>query len=94
MTPMLRVSLAFSPDEAVPVGRLALERNVAVFEYDGTFAATGLRTVSVQESTCSTVTTLSAPSVVGCGNGSEGRRSLSAMTASSADTTKQHAAPM
>lgn len=42
MTPMLRVSLALSPDEAVPVGRLALERNIAVFEYDGTFAATGL----------------------------------------------------
>jgi serine/threonine-protein kinase HipA len=42
MTPMLRVSLAFSPDAGVPVGRLALERNVAVFEYDGTFAATGL----------------------------------------------------
>ncbi|HTD32450.1 MAG TPA: type II toxin-antitoxin system HipA family toxin [Candidatus Elarobacter sp.] len=42
MTSVLRVSLAFSPEAIVPVGRLALERNVAVFEYDGTFAATGL----------------------------------------------------
>ncbi len=37
-----RVALAFSPDHHVPVGRLAFEGNVVVFEYDATFASFGL----------------------------------------------------
>jgi serine/threonine-protein kinase HipA len=41
-TPLLRVTLAFSPDRYVPVGRLALDGNVVVFEYDAAFAASGL----------------------------------------------------
>jgi serine/threonine-protein kinase HipA len=41
-TPVLHVALAFSPDHQVPVGRLALDGNVVVFEYDGAFAASGL----------------------------------------------------
>ncbi|HEV2737005.1 MAG TPA: HipA domain-containing protein [Candidatus Elarobacter sp.] len=41
-TPVLRVALAFSPDHQVPVGRLALDGNVVVFEYDAAFAESGL----------------------------------------------------
>jgi serine/threonine-protein kinase HipA len=41
-TPVLRVALAFSPELQVPVGRLALDGNVVVFEYDAAFAASGL----------------------------------------------------
>jgi serine/threonine-protein kinase HipA len=40
--PVLRVALAFSPDHRVPVGRLALDGNVVVFEYDAAFASFGI----------------------------------------------------
>ncbi len=39
----LHVHLAFSPSEAVPVGRLALDRPGAVFEYDPSFITGGLQ---------------------------------------------------
>ena len=42
MPGVLDVALAFAPEDAVPVGRLALDGNVAVFEYAPGFAATGL----------------------------------------------------
>jgi serine/threonine-protein kinase HipA len=42
MTPTIDVAFAFSPGPRVPVGRLVVERNVAVFEYDAAFAATRL----------------------------------------------------
>lgn len=42
MTDVLRVSLAYAPGDEVPAGRLALDGNVAVFEYDAAFAASGL----------------------------------------------------
>ncbi|HEY0615329.1 MAG TPA: type II toxin-antitoxin system HipA family toxin [Candidatus Elarobacter sp.] len=42
MTLVLRVSFAFAPNDQVPVGRLALDGNVVVFEYDAAFAASGL----------------------------------------------------
>jgi serine/threonine-protein kinase HipA len=41
-TPVLHVAFAFSPDDRVPVGRLALDGNVVVFEYDASFATSGL----------------------------------------------------
>ncbi|MEO7038540.1 MAG: type II toxin-antitoxin system HipA family toxin [Candidatus Elarobacter sp.] len=41
-TLILHVALAFSPDQQVPVGRLALDGNAAVFEYDGAFATSEL----------------------------------------------------
>ena len=41
-TPVLRVAFAFSPDDQIPVGRLALDGNAVVFEYDPAFAASGL----------------------------------------------------
>jgi hypothetical protein len=34
--------MAFAPDDVVPVGRLAYDRNVGVFEYDPGFIASGL----------------------------------------------------
>ncbi|HTV73443.1 MAG TPA: type II toxin-antitoxin system HipA family toxin [Candidatus Acidoferrales bacterium] len=37
MSPPLRVSFAFSPGHEVPVGRLALDGNSVVFEYDSAF---------------------------------------------------------
>lgn len=42
MTDVLKVALAFAPGDEVPVGRLALDGNAAVFEYDVAFAASGL----------------------------------------------------
>lgn len=41
-TPVLHVAFAFSPDDRIPVGRVALDGNVVVFEYDAAFAASGL----------------------------------------------------
>jgi serine/threonine-protein kinase HipA len=41
-TTVLSVAFAFSPTDKVPVGRLALSGNTAVFEYDTTFASSGL----------------------------------------------------
>jgi serine/threonine-protein kinase HipA len=41
-TRVLRVAFAFAPDDQVPIGRLALDGNVVVFEYDAAFAASGL----------------------------------------------------
>ena len=39
---VLNVSLALSRTNRIPVGRLALDNNVAVFEYDPSFASSGL----------------------------------------------------
>jgi serine/threonine-protein kinase HipA len=41
MTEVLHVALRFSPTELVRVGRVALDRNAAAFEYDPAFAASG-----------------------------------------------------
>src|ERR1700722_14862102 len=42
MIDVLNVSLAFSPERSLPVGRLVLDGNIALFEYDRSFATTGL----------------------------------------------------
>jgi serine/threonine-protein kinase HipA len=39
----LRVSLTYAPDDEVAVGRLAVDRNRALFEYDKAFIASGAR---------------------------------------------------
>jgi serine/threonine-protein kinase HipA len=41
MIDVLNVSLAFSPERSLPVGRLVLDGNIAFFEYDRSFATTG-----------------------------------------------------
>jgi serine/threonine-protein kinase HipA len=42
MTPTLDIAFAFSPSEDIQVGRLALDGNSAVFEYDNAFSNSGL----------------------------------------------------
>ncbi len=42
MTDVLDVSMAFSPSDTVPVGRLILDRRAVAFEYDAAFAASGV----------------------------------------------------
>lgn len=42
MTDVLTVSFGFSPGKRIPIGRLALDENDPVFEYDGGFASSGL----------------------------------------------------
>ena len=42
MTDVLNVALSFSPDDNIRVGRLALDGNAAIFEYDRSFATSGV----------------------------------------------------
>lgn len=46
-TPVLNVTLRFGSDDLVPVGRVALERGVALLEYDRAFIASGLEINSI-----------------------------------------------